>query len=305
MLDIAIIGGGTAGLTAAIYAARAQLSAVVLEKFYTGGQIVNTETVDNYPGLPHISGFDLSDALRSHAEELGAQFRMEAAEKVQYRDGVFEVVLSEEREPICARTVIYAAGAHHRTLDIPGEQEFLGSGVSYCAACDAAFYAGRTAVVIGGGDTALSDALVLSRGCKTVYLVHRRSAYRANAELISRVKQAENIVPILDCVPVAIGGTDGVQTLTVKHVLSGEQRILKTQGVFVAVGMKPNTEILEGLVDLDTSGYVIADETGTTSLNGFFAAGDVRTKPFRQLVTAAADGANCVHAVEQYLTAHQ
>ncbi len=263
MLDIAIIGGGTAGLTAAIYAARAQLSAVVLEKFYTGGQIVNTETVDNYPGLPHISGFDLSDALRSHAEELGAQFRMEAAETVQYRDGVFEVVLSEESELICARTVIYAAGAHHRTLDIPGEQEFLGSGVSYCAACDAAFYAGRTAAVIGGGDTALSDALVLSRGCKTVYLVHRRSAYRANAELISRVKQAENIVPVLDCVPVAIGGTDGVQTLTVKHVPSGKQRTLETQGVFVAVGMKPNTEMLEGVVDLDNCGnYGISTETG-------------------------------------------
>lgn len=302
MLDTVIVGAGIAGLTAAIYAARSRMPSVLIEKAFAGGQILNTEQIDNYPGLPQISGFELGTKLRKHAESCGAVLtEAEAICIEQKSDRSFLIELSAGAGEIEARTVIYAAGAHHRMLNIPGERELYGHGVSYCASCDAAFFSNRVTAVIGGGDTALSDALILSRMCKTVYLVHRRDRFRAAAELRERVGRTENIIPVLNSLPVSIEGIHHVRALKIQNVQNTALQTLEADGIFIAVGMQPNTGLLSGLVRLDQTGYVMAKEDGSTSLPGLFAAGDVRTKTFRQLITAAADGAVCIHSAEQYL----
>lgn len=300
MYDILIVGSGPAGLTAAIYAARANLNFAVVEKDYMGsGQISITDRVDNYPGLYGIGGYELGEKFREHAEQLGTDFITGEVIDIKKNNNVFLLMLKDGRS-LQSKSVIYAAGALHRHLNIEGENEFSARGVSYCASCDGAFFKDKVTTVIGGGDTALSDSLLLSKICKKVYLVHRRAEFRGAKSLLERVKNTENIEIITPVVPVKIIGEKLVNGIVLKY---GDDRIktLETDGIFVAVGMEPNNFGLNGLAEIDAGGYVIADEMGITSVDGLFAAGDVRTKDFRQVVTAVSDGANCVASAEKYL----
>lgn len=299
---LAIIGGGAAGLTAAIYAAREKLDAVLIDD-YPGGQILQASVVDNYPGLPQISGEELGEALRQHAEEKGAVFLEYRVTGIRKEQDQFLLTLDDgvETDTLQARSVIYAAGCHHRLLQVEGEQRLTGHGVSYCASCDAAFYPDRTVAVIGGGNTALGDALLLARIAKTVYLVHRRDTFRASAELVEAVKKTENIQLILNTVPQEVCGEKAVTGIRLQNKIDYTEQLLQTDGVFVAVGMVPDTAMVSELVRCDETGYIIAGEDGVTSCPGFFAAGDIRTKSLRQVVTAVADGASCVKAAESWL----
>lgn len=300
MYDILIVGSGPAGLTAAIYAARANLNFAVVEKDYmSSGQISITDRVDNYPGLYGIGGYELGEKFREHAEQLGTDFITGEVIDIKKNNNVFLLMLKDGRS-LQSKSVIYAAGALHRHLNIEGENEFSARGVSYCASCDGAFFKDKVTTVIGGGDTALSDSLLLSKICKKVFLVHRRAEFRGAKSLLERVKNTENIEIITPVVPVKIIGEKLVNGIVLKY---GDDRIktLETDGIFVAVGMEPNNFGLNGLAEIDAGGYVIADEMGITSVDGLFAAGDVRTKDFRQVVTAVSDGANCVASAEKYL----
>lgn len=299
---LAIVGGGAAGLTAAIYAAREKLDAVLIDD-YPGGQILQASLVDNYPGLPQISGEELGEALFQHAQEKGAEFLEYRVTAIQKQENGFLLTLDDgmETETVQAQSVIYAAGCHHRLLGIQGEQRLAGHGVSYCASCDAAFYQDQTVAVIGGGNTALGDALLLARMAKTVYLIHRRDAFRASAELVEAVGHTENIQMILHTIPLEICGEASVTGIRLRDRETQTEQILQTDGIFVAVGMEPDTAMISHFVRCDETGYIIAGEDGITSCRGFFAAGDIRTKQLRQVITAAADGANCVKSAESYL----
>ena len=298
MYDIIIIGSSPAGLTAAIYACRAGLSFAVIEKEYMGtGQIVYTEQIDNYPGYPGIDGYTLGEKFREHAEALGTVFIENEVTALAKAGKSWEISLSDSGK-LEAKAVIYAAGASPKKLGIPGESEFSGRGVSYCALCDGAFFEGRTVAVIGGGDTALSDALYLSKMAEKVYVIHRRDSFRANNSLVKKAEERRNIEFILNAVPTEITGGDAVTGLKVQ---CGGTRIISADGVFVAIGSLPDTDMLRGIADLDERGYVIASESGITSAEGLFAAGDVRTKEVRQIVTAAADGANALISAQNYL----
>lgn len=299
MLDTVIIGAGPAGMAAGIYAARAELSHVVLESgLMSGGQIINTSEVDNYPGLKGIGGFDLAMKFREHCDACGVSFRNGKVTELKRGENSFSVVL-ENGEAIETKTVIVATGAGHRKLGIPGEEELAGSGVSYCATCDGAFFRGRDVAVVGGGDVAIEDAIFLARICRKVYLVHRREEFRAAKTLVSRLRACENVEFVLNAVPQSILGNGMVEKLTVLE--NGAQRELAVAGVFIAVGMLPNTELLRDVARLDATGYVVAGEDCQSSVPGLFAAGDVRTKNLRQVVTAAADGAVAVYGVESRL----
>lgn len=299
MLDTIIIGAGPAGMAAGIYAARAELSHLVLESgLMSGGQIINTSEVDNYPGLKGIGGFDLAMKFREHCDQCGVKFQDGKVVEVKKKEDGFVISL-ENGEAISAKTVLFATGAKHRMLSVPGEEEFAGCGVSYCATCDGAFFKGKEVAVVGGGDVAIEDALFLARICKKVYLVHRRDEFRAAKTLVSRLRDCENVEFVLKATPSKIAGNGQVESLFV-NTEDGE-RELAVSGVFVAVGMLPNTELLKGLVSLDGTGYVIAGEDCKTDVPGVFAAGDLRTKPLRQVVTAAADGAVAIREIEAYL----
>lgn len=300
LYDIIIIGSGPAGLSAAIYAERAKQNTLVLEQApMSGGQILNTYEVDNYPGIPGVGGFDLGSKFRAHADGLGCQFvtaqvrelRVEADKKIVITDG----------ETYEAKTLILATGAKHKKLEVAGEEELTGMGVSYCATCDGAFFKGKTTAVVGGGDVALEDALFLSRLCEKVYLIHRRDEFRGAKILQERISQTENIEILWDTVVEEIQGEDMVEKILLYNKKKDETKELAVQGVFVAVGIEPNTEICKGIVDLDEEGYVIAAEDGKTNVPGIFAAGDLRTKQLRQVITAASDGANAVTSAERYL----
>lgn len=296
MYDIVIIGSGPAGLSAAVYASRAQFSAVVAEKDYMGaGQIAASEQVDNYLGLPGINGFELGEKFREHAVSLGAEF-FEGEVSGISKSAESYTVSFKDGSTLESKCVIYAAGTSYRRLEIPGG-ELLG--VSYCATCDGAFYKGKTTAVVGGGDTALGDALYLSKIAEKVYLIHRRDTFRANKALQELVKKTPNIEVILNAVPTKVIGEKRVEGLEIS--VSGETKNFEVNGVFVAIGSVPNTGILNGICSLDKNGYIIAGEDGITSADGFFAAGDVRTKALRQVVTAVSDGANCVLSAENYI----
>lgn len=296
ILDVLIIGSGPAGLSAAVYAKRANLSILVAEKEYLGtGQIAETDQVDNYLGFSKINGYDLGEAFRQHAEELGIEFFEGMADGFTKEDDVWSVHFADGRT-IRAKAVIYCAGASHRRLGVDGEEDYIGKGVSYCAVCDGAFYRGKDAAVIGGGDTALGDALYLSDVCDKVYLIHRREEFRGSASSVQRLKEKDNVEIITSAVPARINGEQTVTALELK-----DGRTIPVSGTFVAVGMQPQTEVLQGVVELDETGYVVADETCVTSAAGFFAAGDVRTKALRQIVTAVSDGANAAVSAAEYL----
>lgn len=296
MKDILIIGGGPAGLSAAVYAARARLSFVVSEKGVAGGGAVSSaERVDNYPGLLGISGYELGEKLREHAVKLGADIKTSEAVEIKKSADGFSTLLADGSS-ISSKTVIFAAGTSRRHLEIDGGEL---PGVSYCATCDGAFYKNKTVAVIGGGDTALSEALYLSRIASRVYLIHRRAEFRANAVLTEQVKSVPNIELVLNAHPKRVLGKASVSGVEI--TIKDRTEKLVVDGVFAAVGSTPNTALLRGLVDLDEQSYIIADENGKTSLGGFYAAGDVRTKSMRQVVTACSDGACCVNSIEKYL----
>lgn len=302
MYDIIIIGSGPAGLSAAIYAQRACLDAIVIEKNgISGGQVLNTWEVDNYPGFPGVTGFELSRQFREHANKLGARVVQDEVVQVELSGNVKKVVCEEETYE--ARCVILASGAHHRTLEVPGEEELRGAGVSYCATCDGAFFRGRTVAVVGGGDAALEDAIFLARMCEKVYIVHRRDKLRGAKRLQERLQALENIEFVWNSETVAIEGDAQVEALRLRQTKTGEERRLDVEGVFIAVGIAPESELYAGQLELDEQGYIRADESGQTSVPGVFAAGDVRTKALRQILTAASDGANCVASAERYLQA--
>nr|WP_270808258.1 thioredoxin-disulfide reductase [Clostridium fessum] len=302
MYDIIIIGSGPAGLSAAIYAQRACLDTIVIEKNgISGGQVLNTWEVDNYPGFPGVTGFELSRQFREHANKLGARVVQDEVVQVELSGNVKKVVCEEETYE--ARCVILASGAHHRTLEVPGEEELRGAGVSYCATCDGAFFRGRTVAVVGGGDAALEDAIFLARMCEKVYIVHRRDKLRGAKRLQERVQALENIEFVWNSETVAIEGNAQVEALRLRQTKTGEERRLDVDGVFIAVGIAPESELYAGQLELDEQGYIRADESGQTSVPGVFAAGDVRTKALRQILTAASDGANCVASAERYLQA--
>ena len=302
MYDIIIIGSGPAGLSAAIYAQRACLDTIVIEKNgISGGQVLNTWEVDNYPGFPGVTGFELSRQFREHANKLGARVVQDEVVQVELSGNVKKVVCEEETYE--ARCVILSSGAHHRTLEVPGEEELRGAGVSYCATCDGAFFRGRTVAVVGGGDAALEDAIFLARMCEKVYIVHRRDKLRGAKRLQERLQALENIEFVWNSETVAIEGNAQVEALRLRQTKTGEERRLDVDGVFIAVGIAPESELYAGQLELDEQGYIRADESGQTSVPGVFAAGDVRTKALRQILTAASDGANCVASAERYLQA--
>jgi thioredoxin reductase (NADPH) len=299
--DVIIIGSGPAGLASAIYAKRAELNVAVIEKAgLSGGQVINTYEVDNYPGLPGINGFDLSMKFREHADKLGAEFIM--GEVVKFRmDGNEKVITLDNEIEYRAKTVVIAAGGVPRHLNVDGEEKLSGMGVSYCATCDGAFFKNKTVAVAGGGDVAVEDAIFLARICKKVYVIHRRDQFRASKSLSTRLLSMENVTVLWDSVVEKINGEEMVTSIDVKNLKTEEKAAYDISGIFIAVGYIPNSEAYKGVVATDKSGYIIAGENCVTNVPGIFAAGDVRTKDLRQIITAAADGANAITAVEKYL----
>ena len=299
--DVLVIGGGPGGYTAAPYAARANLSVMVLEKLTPGGQMGTTDVIDNYPGFPEgVGGFELALQMQKGAQRFGAQTQLSEVISVELGGTVKQVRTQDGTYQ--ARTVVLASGAHPRELGLSGEQELRGRGVSYCATCDGMFYRGKTVAVVGGGNTAVSDVLYLSRLCQKVYLIHRRDQLRASKVYLDPLQQAENVEFVWDSQVQELLYGDVLTGVQVRHKKTGELREIPCDGLFVAVGHVPNTELYQGQVELDQAGYVLADETTRTNLPGVFAVGDLRKKPLRQVITAASDGAVAAHFIEEYVS---
>lgn len=299
--DLIILGAGPAGMTAGIYAMRAQLDTILLEKnFVNGGQILNTHEVDNYPGIPRISGIELGEAFENHAKDLGLRIEQGEVLKIHREEKGF--CIETEEKTYEADTVIIAAGARPRPLLVPGEKELAGMGVSYCATCDGAFFKDRTVAVVGGGDTAAEDAIFLSRICQKVLLVHRRDQLRAAKLLQKRLEELDNVEILWNCEVEEILGEDQVTGVKIRNNREDTVKSLEIDGIFIAVGMIPDNQGLEGIASTDKTGYFIAGEDCKTDTPGIFAAGDIRTKALRQIVTAAADGANAVASVLHHLS---
>ncbi|NLO08901.1 MAG: thioredoxin-disulfide reductase [Clostridiales bacterium] len=299
--DVIIIGSGPAGLSAAIYAQRAELTNLVIEKTgISGGQIINTYEVDNYPGTPGISGFDLSTKFREHCDKLGTTFI--TGEVVEFKlENDIKVITLDDGTRYEARTVIIASGGRPRHLEVPGEDKFSGLGLSYCATCDGAFFKNKTVAVVGGGDVAVEDAIFLSRISDKVYVIHRRDEFRAIKSSVNKLLANDNVTVLWDSVVESINGRETVETLDIKNVKTGESTNLEVSGIFIAVGYIPNSQIYKNIVATDDHGYIIAGENTETNVPGIFAAGDIRTKDLRQIITAASDGANAITAVERYM----
>jgi len=296
MFDVIVIGGGPAGLTAALYCGRAGLSCMVLEKMFFGGQMLKTSEIDNYPGAPNIEDtFAFSETLRAQAEAFGAEFKMEEVVSVSHENGVQTVKTAEGEYR--TKTAILATGAKPKKLGVPGEEAYSGRGVSYCATCDGAFFRGKTVAVVGGGDTALEDAVYLSAMCETVYLIHRRDAFRASKILVERAKKADNIKFVLNRNVTEVKGDGKLVT----GVCLDSEEALPVSGVFFAVGTVPESEWLKGFAKTDENGAVLSDERFMTNVPGVFVAGDLRKKALRQVITACADGAECAHQALRYL----
>ena len=304
VFDTIVIGGGPGGYTAALYATRAGFSALVLEKLSPGGQMATTDQIDNYPGFPQgVNGFELALEMQKGAQRFGAQTELAEVLQVDLRGPVKEVVT--QKETYRAPTVVLATGASPRELGLPGERELRGRGVSYCATCDGMFYRGKTVAVVGGGNTAAADVLYLSRLCEKVFLIHRRDQLRASRVYLEPLKQAENVEILWDSQVTELLYGETLTGIKVRNKKTGETRELSLDGLFLAVGQLPNTQLFQGQVELDAAGCVVADETTRTNLPGVFAVGDLRQKPLRQVVTAAADGAVAAHFLEEYLSQQQ
>ncbi len=300
MYDLVIIGSGPAGLSAAVYAKRAGLDTVVLEKDpMSGGQVLTTYEVDNYLGMPGINGFDMGMQFRAHADKLGVVFQ--EAEVTGIEDNGARIKILTEKDVLEAKAVLVATGARHAHLQVPGEEELSGMGVSYCATCDGAFFRNKTVAVVGGGDVALEDAIYLARFCSKVYLIHRRDELRGAKVLQEELLRLPNVEVLYSHTVSEIRGEDQVEALLIKDVKTDAERELPVNGVFVAVGIHPVSGLLKGLVEMDEQGYVLAGEDGRTTSAGIFVAGDIRKKPLRQIITAVADGANAVVSAAQYI----
>lgn len=299
--DIAIIGGGPAGYTAAIYAGRAGLSSAVIEKISPGGQMGITSDIENYPGFDRIDGFDLASRMMEQAKAFGAEMLYGCVTSVDLA-GHRKKISYDGGEIECAALII-ATGAKPRYLDKPGEREYSGRGVSYCATCDGMFFKGKTVIVNGGGDTAVEDALYLSNIAEKIYIVHRRGTFRAAASGVKKAEAKANIEFVLEsAVEEIIGDGSRVTAVRLKNLTDGSEKELQCDGIFIAIGRIPDTEMFAGQLELDESGYIKSDETCRTNIDGVYAIGDVRTKPLRQIITACADGAVAVKFAEEYLS---
>lgn len=295
ILDLIICGGGAAGLTSAVYAARSGLDFVLIDiSSSMGSQITQTSDVDNYTGFEKVNGMELVMKFYEHANALNAPMINDEVQEISKDNDIFTVRCAQGEYK--SRTVIYCSGASHRELGVKGEKELLGKGVVYCAVCDGFFYRNKTVVVVGGGNTAVTDALYLSKICKKVILVHRRDSLRAEKILTERLENAENVEIMFNSEVAEILGEKSADGVLLK---SGEK--VDCDGVFIAVGIVPRSDTVKNLAKIDNNGYIVADESGKTSLNGLFAAGDVRTKELRQIITACSDGANCVDSVNKFL----
>lgn len=302
--DTVIIGGGPGGYTAALYTARAGLSTVVVEKLSPGGQMATTDQVDNYPGFPEgINGFELGMKMQESAQRFGAETLYEEVTALELESSPKRIITSSGE--LLAKTVILSTGASPRELGLPGERELRGRGVSYCATCDGMFYKDKTVVIVGGGNTAAADALYLSKICKKVYLVHRRDTLRASRVYLEPLKSRENLEFVWDSQVTSLLQEEKLTGVTVQNKKTGMEQTILCDGLFVAVGNVPNSQLFAGQVTLTENGYVDADETTCTNLPGVFAIGDVRNKPLRQIITAASDGAVASQFAEEYLSLNQ
>ena len=298
--DMLIIGGGPAGYTAALYAARSGMDVLLLEKLSAGGQMALTHQIDNYPGFDEgIDGFELGEKMQLQAERFGAN--TEYAQVTAVNLNADPKIIHSSEGTFYARTVVIATGANPRELGLPGEKELVGRGVAYCAACDGMAYRGKTVAVVGGGNSAVADALLLSRIAKKVYLIHRRDELRATKIYHDQLEQAENVAFVWNSQVLELIHSEKLTGLRIGNVLSGEESSLECDGVFISIGRKPATHLFDGQLELDDGGYIVADESTKTSIPGVYAVGDVRTKKVRQIVTAVADGAVAVHQAEEFL----
>ena len=300
--DIVIVGAGPAGLSAAMYGKRAGKKVLILEKQSYGGQIINTPAVENYPGIPMISGFAFASALYQQVVDLGAEIKYEKVNGIA-EEGNFKIIQTDQAS-YRGRTVILATGARNRPLGLEGEQEWIGAGVSYCAACDGMFYKGKTTAVVGGGNTALEDALILSEYCRKVYLIHRRDTFRGEAVRLHILEEKDQVEILRDSQVTKLHGKERVEGITVIHHKEEKTREISVDGLFVAIGQMPENDAFYNVVKLDFAGYILAGEECRTSTPGIFAAGDCRTKEIRQLTTAAADGTIAALQACSYLYKH-
>ena len=299
--DMIVIGGGPGGYTTALYAARAGLDVLVLEKLSAGGQMAQTHLIENYPGFPEgIDGWELGEKMLSQAERFGA--KTEYAEVTELDLAAQPKRIQSSEGEFLAKTVVIATGAGPKALGLPKEAELTGRGVAYCAACDGMFYKGKTVMVVGGGNSAAADALLLSRVAKKVYLVHRRDTLRATKVYHQPLMEAENVEFLWDSAAVALEHGQKLTGVRVKNLKSGEEKLVEVDGMFVSIGRKPATELVKGQLQLADGGYIIAGEDTVSSIPGVYAVGDVRTKHLRQIVTAVADGAVAVHQAEEFLS---
>lgn len=299
MYDVAILGSGPAGMTAAIYACRAGLSTVVVERMMPGGQMGETPEIDNFPGFENISGFELSAKMSSQAKKLGAEIKTCTVSEINFNE--LSNTVKTSNGDIEAKTVILALGASHRPLGVQGEEKYRGLGVSYCATCDGNFFRGREVCVVGGGNTALEDAIYLAKICTKVYLIHRRDAFRGFETLAKQVSETENIELVLNSVVESINGDERVSSVTVKNTKTDKKTEISVSGCFIAIGSVPNTDVIKDSIKLTASGYIDAKEDTVTNLPGVFAAGDIREKISYQIVTACADGAVAAHMAGVYI----
>ena len=298
--DMIVIGGGPGGYTAALYAARAGLSVLVLERLSAGGQMALTNQIDNYPGFEEgIDGFTLGEKMQLQAERFGAVTELAEVTALRLDGAVKEIETTEG----CfqSRTVVLATGANPRLLGLPGERELTGRGVNYCAACDGMFYKGKTVVVVGGGNTAAADAMTLSRIAKKVIVVHRRDTLRATKVYHDALLNAPNIEFRWNSAITELQQSGKLTGVKIRNLLTGEEAEIPCDGLFVSIGRAPATKLVEGLLELDEGGYIVAGESTQTSIPGVYAVGDIRTKALRQIVTAVADGAMAAHSAEEYL----
>ena len=301
--DIAIIGGGPAGLTAGLYAARGGASVTLYEELFPGGQIAKTPLVENYPGFPDgVVGYEVGSLLQKQAEKFGLKVEYAGATGLILEENPKRILLPDREDT--ATAVILCMGAHARSLGIPREDALTGAGISYCATCDGAFFKEKAVAVVGGGDTAISDALYLSRFCTSVTVVHRRDAFRAAAVLVEKAKTVPNIHFATSCVPLNLIGDHCVEGLEIMDLKTSVPRVLPVSGVFVAVGITPQSQLVKGVVEMNEGGSILTDELMKTNIPGVYAAGDIRNTPLRQVITACADGAVAATSALEFISCH-